>query len=121
MNNEKANDYFGLCPVCKKPGICRNIGRDHWFACDEHRIRWWEGSNLFSRWRDEDPSVWEENARLLETYTETEAYRWPVVCSQCQREEEDAKARSGCGWDFRGDINLCPHCRQEWPEEDIPF
>jgi len=46
--------YFGACPVCGESDGCLNLGRDHWFYCDQHRTRWWIGSNLFSGWRDED-------------------------------------------------------------------
>jgi hypothetical protein len=47
------SDYFGVCPTCRKTDGYVNVGRDHWFVCDEHRVRWCVGSNLFSSWRGE--------------------------------------------------------------------
>jgi hypothetical protein len=47
------NAYFGLCPVCHKSDGYLNVGREHYFYCAEHKVRWWAGSNLFSSWRYE--------------------------------------------------------------------
>jgi hypothetical protein len=46
-------DYFGACPYCGKNDGYVNIGRSHWFKCDEHQTRWLVGSNLFSSWQYE--------------------------------------------------------------------
>ena len=35
--------YFGACPVCGRGGRLRHIGRDHWFYCKEHKVKWWGG------------------------------------------------------------------------------
>jgi len=43
--------HFGGCPQCRLSNGFRSIGRDHWYYCDEHRMKWWIGSNLFSSWR----------------------------------------------------------------------
>jgi hypothetical protein len=56
---------FGNCPVCGKNPACRNIGRDHYFYCDEHKIAWCVGSNLFSSWRDESEDDWQHNRAKL--------------------------------------------------------
>ena len=45
--------YFGLCPVCHKTDGYINIGRSHWFLCEEHKTKWWIGANLFSSWKYE--------------------------------------------------------------------
>jgi hypothetical protein len=45
--------YFGLCPTCHKTDGYLNVGRSHWFVCDEHRTKWCAGANLFSSWREE--------------------------------------------------------------------
>jgi hypothetical protein len=45
--------FFGSCPHCKNADGYLNIGRGHWMFCDEHRTRWFIGTNLFSSWRDE--------------------------------------------------------------------
>lgn len=50
----KGNDgYFGLCPICKETDGYLNVGRNHWFVCEKHRVRWWVGENLFSDCHDE--------------------------------------------------------------------
>jgi excinuclease UvrABC ATPase subunit len=60
------NNHFGRCPVCGGSGLCLNVGRDHWFVCSTHRVRWHVGSNLFSAWRHEDEETWRRNeAELL--------------------------------------------------------
>lgn len=64
--------HFGVCPLCLNSGVMRNIGRTHVMACDEHRVRWNVGSNLFSAWRNEPESLHRENAALLESYTDVE-------------------------------------------------
>ncbi|NQU25802.1 MAG: hypothetical protein HQ567_31325 [Candidatus Nealsonbacteria bacterium] len=64
--------YFGACPICKKTDGCLNIGREHWFVCHEHKKRWCAGANLFSGWRDEDESVWQENAEQIKNYEEVD-------------------------------------------------
>jgi hypothetical protein len=46
-------EQFGACPVCHSHDGFYNAGRNHWFVCHEHRVRWWVGSNLFSAWREE--------------------------------------------------------------------
>jgi hypothetical protein len=48
--------YFGLCPLCKKTDGYLNIGRNHWYTCHEHQVRWLIGENVFSDWRDETES-----------------------------------------------------------------
>ena len=68
LHGDEASAYFGVCPECGRPGLCRNVGRAHWLACDEHRIAWCIGSNLFSGWREEDEGVWAKNADLLRGY-----------------------------------------------------
>jgi hypothetical protein len=65
-------DYFGGCPECWRNDGYLNYGRDHWFVCHKHKVRWYVGSNLFSSWREEDEESWNENAKLLSTYREVE-------------------------------------------------
>jgi len=58
------NDYFGVCPICKKNDGYRNHGRAQWMVCIEHKLKWCFGENLFSSWKDETPQdqerVWNE-------------------------------------------------------------
>jgi hypothetical protein len=53
MSDESDHPYFGGCPICHDCGGYINVGRSHWFFCDEHKVRWNVGSNLFSSWRDQ--------------------------------------------------------------------
>ena len=57
------DEYFGGCPECGKTDGYVNIGRNHWFVCDQHKTKWCAGSNLFSSWKDETE---EEQRRLFE-------------------------------------------------------
>lgn len=60
---------FGACPVCQTSYGYLNIHRDHWFFCDEHKVRWLVGSNLFSSWEHESEAKWKRNERRLQQYT----------------------------------------------------
>ena len=44
-------DHFGGCPKCGGTGVYVNIDSDHYFLCEQHRVYWYVGSNLFSAWR----------------------------------------------------------------------
>jgi hypothetical protein len=72
VEHDRSDAIFGVCPACKGQDGYLNIGRDHWFKCDEHKTKWHVGSNLFSSWRHEDEAAWEENARELSEYEEVE-------------------------------------------------
>src|SRR6185503_8845161 len=51
QDQERENDeYFGVCPTCRKSDGYLNLGRANWFVCHEHRVRWLFGENLFSTW-----------------------------------------------------------------------
>ncbi len=58
-------DYFGVCPACGAGSHYLNVGRDHWFYCDEHEVCWFVGSNLFDSWRREDEETWRRNEEKL--------------------------------------------------------
>jgi hypothetical protein len=66
------DSHFGWCPECGRSDGYRNIGRQHWYFCDAHRVRWSVGSNLFSSWRHEDDATWQRNAEHLEPYREVD-------------------------------------------------
>jgi hypothetical protein len=59
---------FGGCPICGYTGAYRNLGREHWFYCPEHKCKWHIGANLFSAWKDESEAVWQENAKYLSDF-----------------------------------------------------
>ena len=64
----KEESYFGDCPKCHGSDGYLNIGRDHWFHCEEHKVAWRVGSNLFSSWREENDEIWLANANKLAAY-----------------------------------------------------
>lgn len=70
--HDHSDATFGVCPICKGQDGFMNVGREHWFVCQEHKTKWFVGSNLFSSWRYQSEEVWEENARILEGYEEVE-------------------------------------------------
>jgi hypothetical protein len=66
----KATDeHFGGCPQCGTSTGVLSIGRDHWFYCDEHRTKWWVGSNLFSSWREMTEAEFDANREHLKDFT----------------------------------------------------
>ena len=72
MEPGQESNYFGSCPECGRAARYLNFHRDHWFVCDEHKVRWWGGSNMFSNWRYETEEDWEANGKLLMGYREVE-------------------------------------------------
>ena len=71
--------YWGGCPACYGNDGFLNAGRDHWFICREHKVRWWYGSNLFSIWRDQSREDHARQAAELRGYREIEPwYPFPV-------------------------------------------
>ena len=76
MMKEQADGYFGLCPHCHNHDGYINVSRSHWFVCDEHKVKWLVGSNLFSDWRqqteDEQRRIYD--ARGIGDYSEVEPY-----------------------------------------------
>lgn len=63
-------EFFGGCPVCGKNDGYLNVGRCHWFMCDEHKTKWLRGANLFSSWRHETEADWEKNHERIKGYKE---------------------------------------------------
>ena len=62
--------HFGACPECGGNDGYLNVGRDHWFVCHHHKVKWLVGTNLFSSWRYQEEDEWRENERLLAGYEE---------------------------------------------------
>lgn len=75
--------YFGCCPRCHQEGRMIHVGRVEWCICEEHKIAWWIGSNLFSGWRDLTEEEHEANRALIERCEIIE----PPVCT-CEQEPE---------------------------------
>lgn len=61
-------DQFGNCPECGGNDGYRNVYKQHFFYCNEHRTVWPAGINLFSSWRDESEGTWRENYDHLKDY-----------------------------------------------------
>jgi len=66
-----------VCPRCRTTSGFLNVDRCHWGHCLTCRTCWSIGSNLFSSWRDEDESIWQANAALLDTLEKVEPYEPP--------------------------------------------
>jgi hypothetical protein len=86
-SSDESGDYFGTCPECGKGGHYLNVGRNHWFVCDAHKVKWYAGSNLFSSWKEESEETWKANDELLKGYTLADDYRPP-----CGREAAGTRA-----------------------------
>lgn len=69
---EHEPDYFGGCPECGGDNGYFNIGRDHYVHCQAHKTVWCIGSNLFSSWREETESDWQNNREKFADYTPVE-------------------------------------------------
>lgn len=72
MSDITTDEYFGGCPHCGQTDGYLNVSRNHWFVCDEHKVTWRVGSNLFSSWRDESDTDWKRNAMKLARYRQVE-------------------------------------------------
>lgn len=59
---------FGDCPTCGRNSGYLNVGREHWFFCRIHRLKWCAGDNLMSTWRNETDADWERNSAFLSSY-----------------------------------------------------
>ena len=62
--------YFGHCSFHGHKNYYLNIGRTHWMVCDECKIKWLIGENLFSSWREENETIWKKNAERIRNYKE---------------------------------------------------
>lgn len=67
---EEEIEHVGGCPTCKKHNGYLNLRGAHWFVCDEHKVKWCVGFNLFSSWRRETEEDWRKNWATLRQYTE---------------------------------------------------
>jgi len=75
---DKENDYYGLCPYCRKNDGYLNIWRNHYFVCHEHKVMWCVGCNLFSSWTYETTEDWDRNIEKTKDYEEVEPFYWPT-------------------------------------------
>jgi hypothetical protein len=76
--------YFGGCPYCGRTDGFFNLRRAHFFVCDEHRVKWYIGENLFGCWRQETPADWDRNAERYGRYADVR----PLMPSQEHMEDK---------------------------------
>jgi hypothetical protein len=114
LTKQRAADAcFGSCPVCGGSDGHINVGRSHWFRCDEHKVAWCIGSNLFSAWRDESQ---EEQRNLYERIGMSE-YRIVEPLS----EEENLPANRFDVEDIQSLPRLGPFADGEEEKIDLQF
>ncbi len=79
-----APNYFGDCPKCRQNNGYLNIGREHWFICRKHRVKWYVGSNIFPGWRTETERAWKQNTLLLANFMEIEPLQQYRPAEDCR-------------------------------------
>jgi hypothetical protein len=86
--------YFGLCPICKKTDSYVNIGRSQWFFCEEHRVRWCIGSDVFSSWRYETESAQQSHCERIgfDEFTDVEPF-YPKIKGVRRLKDEGDKPK----------------------------
>ena len=92
---EKVDDYFGLCPTCKNTNGYLNIGGEHWFHCDEHKMKWSVGYNIFSDWRDEPVELHQVNFAYLSGFHKVEPWFYPKTIKALEKALEELKSSDG--------------------------
>lgn len=65
----------GCCPACGKSDGFVNLGKEHWFICREHKMKWFGGSDLIEDWKDQTIAQALSVKALLEGYTEVVPFR----------------------------------------------
>ena len=76
-NRIEVDNYFGGCPTCGRTNGYLNARWNHWFVCEEHRVRWYAGSNLFSSWKDETEDEQREAWAKVEDYSDVSGKQLP--------------------------------------------
>jgi hypothetical protein len=89
-----SDGYFGLCPICKKTDGYVNVGRSHWFICEEHRVRWCIGSNVFSSWHYETESEQQRHCEEIgfDTFKDVKPF-YPEIEGVQRLKDEGDKAK----------------------------
>lgn len=94
-----AESDYGGCPHCGRNDGFLNVGREHWFRCDQHKTKWYFGSNLLSGWREESEETWQRNRFKLAEYMTVEPME-PGPEEDEHRSPEELGPNRGC--DERG-------------------
>lgn len=57
---------WGGCPECHGNdgylNVLGDLGMEHWFFCESHKVRWYVGTDLFCTWRDMPREALQEQA-----------------------------------------------------------
>jgi len=61
-------------------------------TCEAHGVKWNVGSNLFSAWRHEDPSVWQENEATLSRMREVKPRHRRLAIDELRMRREASRA-----------------------------
>jgi hypothetical protein len=94
--DETMDGYFGLCPICHKTDGYLNVGNQHWFVCEEHKVKWFVGENLFSSWMYETPGEQSREQKRLEfhSFVRVEPF-YPPAERPADMQGEPCDARGG--------------------------
>lgn len=65
--------YISGCPLCGKNDGYVNTGARHWVICQEHKIKWLLGENLFEGWQNQTIFQYHEHVNQLSEYKEVNA------------------------------------------------
>jgi hypothetical protein len=69
---------WGGCPECHAThgylNVLGDLGMEHWFFCENHKVRWYVGTDLFSSWRDMPSDALQKQAEQAKALKPVE--RW---------------------------------------------
>lgn len=112
MDDNTKDDYFGVCPTCEQNDGYLNIGRDHFFICHAHRVKWCVGESLFSSWRSETEEHWARNYQILALYQDVE----PLFIEQSSATESTTHCNSfDCDTEKKKRQEACSGCSEHVP------
>lgn len=81
--NNKHDDAFGLCPVCKQNGDGIDCHWETWLVCRQHKLRW-RADVLTQRellFFEVDKKALKARLIELSKYLEVQAFHWPPMPS----------------------------------------
>lgn len=79
MTDQHEPSAFGDCPECHHTDGFLNDGREQWFICRQHGVKWCAGDNVLSAWRylsDQEAAVQEAELALFRV---VEPHYYPSV------------------------------------------
>lgn len=84
-------NQFGVCPICRHTDGFLTLRWDHYFVCDEHKLRWYVGSNMLSALCSEFEDITIKNLELIKDYKDAK----PVYFSLRDRFNPDFALQIG--------------------------